>query len=252
MTGRGWLVCVDPLKFGEYGRDRFDPMRFRWLVTDWGMRIYNLLGWEGRQWFDAFLSWTAGEGEDPKTLTFESDPFDFFPGRLGPPPEWSEWVEQFNAALRDDNFIEAAVSAAQAAAFYFPQLDDRVDFSQSHRGRSARKRKEEVEKRAAFLKKLDVERAAYPERVHREFCNQFRDVAGNPFRPIVADPEWLTPTVQAIAASIYEDRAFDRLPILADAFEEAGCTNADVLLHCRKPGEHVRGCWVVDLVLGKQ
>ncbi len=70
--------------------------------------------------------------------------------------------------------------------------------------------------------------------------------------PIVADPAWLTDTVQSIATAIYRDRAFDRLPILADAFEEAGCTNADVLLHCRKPAEHVRGCWVVDLVLGKQ
>jgi hypothetical protein len=78
-----------------------------------------------------------------------------------------------------------------------------------------------------------------------------RDIFGNPFRPIVADPAWVTPTVQSIASAIYADRAFDRLPILADALEEAGCTNADLLLHCRQPGEHVRGCWVVDLVLGK-
>ena len=78
-----------------------------------------------------------------------------------------------------------------------------------------------------------------------------RDIFGNPFRPVVADPAWLTPTVRSIAGAIYNDRAFDRLPILADALEEAGCTNADVLLHCRQPGEHVRGCWVVDLMLGK-
>jgi len=71
------------------------------------------------------------------------------------------------------------------------------------------------------------------------------------WRPVL-NPAWLTPTVQSIAACIYQDRAFDRLPILADALEEAGCTNADVLLHCRQPGEHVRGCWVVDLVLGKK
>jgi hypothetical protein len=78
-----------------------------------------------------------------------------------------------------------------------------------------------------------------------------RDIFGNPFRPVVADPAWLTPTVVAIAEAIYRDRAFDRLPILADALEEAGCTDADLLLHCRQPGEHVRGCWAVDLVLGK-
>ena len=54
-----------------------------------------------------------------------------------------------------------------------------------------------------------------------------------------------------MAQSIYDDRAFDRLPILADALEDAGCDKADILNHCRQPGEHVRGCWVVDLVLGK-
>jgi hypothetical protein len=82
-------------------------------------------------------------------------------------------------------------------------------------------------------------------------CHLIRDIFGNPFRPVVADPAWLTPTVVAIAEAIYRDRAFDRLPILADALEEAGCTDADLLLHCRQPGEHVRGCWAVDLVLGK-
>ena len=83
-------------------------------------------------------------------------------------------------------------------------------------------------------------------------CDTVRDIFGNPFRPVVADVAWLTPTVQSIASAIYQDRTFDRLPILADALEDAGCTNADVLRHCRQLGEHVRGCWVVDLVLGKE
>jgi hypothetical protein len=79
-----------------------------------------------------------------------------------------------------------------------------------------------------------------------------RDIFGNPFRPFVVDPKLLTPTVKALAQAIYTDRAFSDLPILADALEEAGCTNLDILDHCRKPGEHVRGCSVVDLVLGKK
>jgi len=49
--------------------------------------------------------------------------------------------------------------------------------------------------------------------------------------------------------AIYDDRAFDRLPILADALEEAGCEDQDILGHCRSGGEHVRGCWVVDGLL---
>jgi hypothetical protein len=62
---------------------------------------------------------------------------------------------------------------------------------------------------------------------------------------------WNDGIVPKLAQAIYDDRVFDRLPILADALEEAGCTNADILNHCRRPGEHVRGCWVVDLLLGK-
>ena len=76
-------------------------------------------------------------------------------------------------------------------------------------------------------------------------------VVGNPFRPVTFDPLWRSETAVALASAIYADRAFDRLPILADALEEAGCDLPDVLAHCRGPGPHARGCWVVDGVLGK-
>jgi hypothetical protein len=79
-----------------------------------------------------------------------------------------------------------------------------------------------------------------------------RDIFGNPFRPVTADPSWLTSTVVALARGIYDDRAFDRLPILADALQDAGCDHADILAHCRSDDPHARGCWVVDLLLGKE
>jgi hypothetical protein len=80
----------------------------------------------------------------------------------------------------------------------------------------------------------------------------FRDVLGNPFRRIIFSSAWQTETVLSLAQQIYASRHFDRMPILADALEDAGCTNVDVLQHCRQPGEHVRGCWAVDLILEKQ
>ena len=79
-----------------------------------------------------------------------------------------------------------------------------------------------------------------------------RCIFGNPFRTAPANPAWLTATVTNLASVIYTDRAFDRLPILADALEEAGCRDADVLEHCRKPGVHARGCWVVDRILDRE
>jgi hypothetical protein len=78
-----------------------------------------------------------------------------------------------------------------------------------------------------------------------------RDLFGNPFRPAAADHRWRTAAAVALAKSVYVERVFDRLPILADALEEAGCGDADLLVHCRGEGPHVRGCWAVDLVLGK-
>ena len=82
-------------------------------------------------------------------------------------------------------------------------------------------------------------------------CRLLRDIFGSPFRPTTGDPAWLTPAVVSLAQTIYDERAFVRTPELADALERAGCDNADVLNHCRNGGEHVRGCWAVDLVLGK-
>ena len=85
-----------------------------------------------------------------------------------------------------------------------------------------------------------------------------RCVFGNPFRPVTISPACLTAQVVALAQAVYEERELPsgtldtaRLAVLADALEEAGCTNADVLNHCRQLGVHVRGCWVVDLLLGK-
>ena len=82
-----------------------------------------------------------------------------------------------------------------------------------------------------------------------------RDLFGSPFRHAPLDPAWLAwqdRTILKLAQAVYEGRAFDRLPVLADALEEAGCTNTDILNHLRGPGPHVRGCWPLDLLLGKE
>jgi hypothetical protein len=83
-------------------------------------------------------------------------------------------------------------------------------------------------------------------------CWFLHDIFGNPFHPIAVDPTRMTPAVVKLANAIYDERRVSDLRILADALEEAGCTNAEILNHCRSEGPHVRGCWVVDLILGKQ
>lgn len=80
----------------------------------------------------------------------------------------------------------------------------------------------------------------------------FRDVFENPYRPGWVDDEWRTSTVLTLARQMYESRDFTPMPILADALQDAGCDEEDILTHCRGEGPHVRGCWVVDLVVGEE
>jgi hypothetical protein len=82
-------------------------------------------------------------------------------------------------------------------------------------------------------------------------ADQLRCILGNPFRPVEFEPGWRTNNVLEVARTIYEERAFERLPLLANALIEAGCGEAEILAHCRSAQPHARGCWVVDLVLGK-
>jgi hypothetical protein len=92
--------------------------------------------------------------------------------------------------------------------------------------------------------------AAWAE-AYRKQAYLLREIVGNPFRPIAFEPAWLSSDVLLLAQGIYDEKVFDRMPILADALQDAGCNNPDVLDHCREPGEHVRGCWVIDGILGK-
>ena len=91
------------------------------------------------------------------------------------------------------------------------------------------------------------------------FVPLLRDVVGNPFRPAALDPAAVTPAVVSLARASYDERLLPgghldpaRLAVLSDALGEAGCTDADLLSHLRSPGPHIRGCWALDLILGKR
>jgi hypothetical protein len=88
----------------------------------------------------------------------------------------------------------------------------------------------------------------------RSQAQLLRDLVGNPFQPVIIPAvvlTWNDGTIPRIAQTIYDERAFERLPILADALEDACCDNPAILDHCRVPDFHARGCWAVDLLLGK-
>jgi hypothetical protein len=110
----------------------------------------------------------------------------------------------------------------------------------------------------AVLLLLPADRHLYDSE-KKAWCDLFRDIFGPlPFRPLTVEPsllQWNDRAVVKLAQAAYDDRGtLDnlRLAVLADALEEAGCTNPDMLSHCRNGGTHVRGCWALDLILGKQ
>jgi hypothetical protein len=163
----------------------------------------------------------------------------------------------------DPQECTAALLVAQAAHPYEPTEQTRMSVagaSYAPLRQSAREAAEVASSQAVDATIADTRRrggrvasVSYtPE--HAAQAGLVRCVFGNPHHPVPADPLWLSwneGTVPAIARAIYEERAFDRLPILADALEEAGCADAEVLTHCRgNAGEHCRGCWVVDLLRG--
>lgn len=84
----------------------------------------------------------------------------------------------------------------------------------------------------------------------KEQAALLRDIFGNPFRPIALLAEWRTETAVALARRMYQSRDFSAMPDLSDTLEAATCDNEYILDHCRSSGPHVRGCWVIDLLLG--
>jgi len=88
-------------------------------------------------------------------------------------------------------------------------------------------------------------------RLRDELARLIREIFGNPFHLVEFDPRWRTANAVDLARTIYGEKGFDRMPVVADALMDAGCAEESILDHCRAPGPHVRGCWVVDLLLGR-
>jgi hypothetical protein len=104
-------------------------------------------------------------------------------------------------------------------------------------------------KRALKAVQRDSAQAMFKERIQQ--AHLLREVFGNPFRAREAAPGWRSHTAVALARRAYEERDWSMLPVLADALEEAGCQDVELLQHCRRGSDHYRGCWAVDRILNR-
>ncbi|HZV04320.1 MAG TPA: hypothetical protein VE999_04450 [Gemmataceae bacterium] len=239
MTEQGWLQATDPQKMLAQLRDKVSERkqrlfavaccrRFRFVMTDEDWAVIEAA--------ESFADVRVSGWRWMKLQPLRNQLMALLAVAVAKRRERSEFPIDYSiiAALNVIAFPGigqiakyAARSLLDAAYLSGPDGDDRASINARNAAEEAERAKQVAAVRCVF---------------------------GNPFCPVAVDLSWLTwndGTVLKLAQSIYDERAFDHLPILADVLEEAGCRDQDILAHCRSGGEHVRGCWVVDLVLGK-
>jgi hypothetical protein len=233
MTESEWLECTDPTPMLEFLRTRFNDRKARLFGCGFLRSIWQQLD--------------DKEGSRQAVCVSE----EFADGK----------------ATRKELRIAGKVAEATAEAWSDPALEEpawqAVDttsenawafFERVHYETTEEFSEPDIVNPRTW--KLIKERVAIR---HALYIHVLRDLFGNPFRPVAIEFAWLTPTVTSLATAAYEERSLPsgelettRLAILADALEEGGCDNTDILTHLRGPGPHVRGCWAVDLLTGKK
>jgi len=218
MTEQEWLECADPRKLLEYLLRKASDRKFRLFAVACCRRVWDLLPDErSRNAVEVAERYADGNANREEVLIAlcEAKKVDGFMRRItGIRYQSPKMAASLSLSLNEQQKFLIYVAGNAACLSDVKNMPD----------------EQEQCKQVSML-----------------YC-----IFGNPFRPVTIHPAWQNSKIVALAQAIYNDRAFDRLPILADALEEAGCDNADILNHCRQTGKHVRGCWVVDLLLGKK
>lgn len=229
MTEAEWLAATDPSRMMEFLRGKTTYRRLHLLVVGCCQRIWNLLPPVSRSGVEALELSADGlatssdlrttlENACAEAEAADNDP----PGTL----TYSTASVCLSYPPTTPSAASCMETAVSAVACDWAENSSEADYD------------------SAWEIRRTQERFAQ--------AHLLLDIFGNPFRPIAFIPEWRTSTVVSIARIMYDSRDFATMPVLADALQDAGCENEDILNHCRSGGPHVRGCWVVDLILGKE
>lgn len=214
MTEDEWLTAIDPTPMLEFLNSKASDRKLRLFAVACCRRIWHLLpDAQSREAVEVVSRYVEGEATDEERLAALVAADPLHHGRFGIRETQQGWPQNPAVASGFHDAGMAAVCVAGSATETERSSSDSLPYTQ-----------------IAVL----------------------HDIFSNPFRIVSLDPSWLTSTVVALAEGIYQDRAFDQMPILADALQDAGCNNEDVLNHCRGEGPHVRGCWVIDLLTGRK
>jgi len=254
MTEAEWLACKDPQPMLEFLRGKASDRKWTLFTVACCRRIWHLLSAPASREHVDRAERQADGSNDAEVVSQRSAWDQVERGSAEQAAESAagaciHWkTGPVDIAPADDDYYRARIEALDRGILIPATPDDDPRWSNVER---VAKSAATASARAAHgVNLFRYGRAFRDERAMQALL--LRDIFGNPFRPSPSTPSWLTPTVKQLAAAIYEERAFERMPILADALEDDGCTQQDILSHCRSGGEHVRGCWVVDLLLGKE
>jgi len=227
MTEAEWFACTDPKALIDFARGKVTRVRFREMALRW-INLSRERRWADRdRVLQQFTLWLDGKARHPRADDTRNLPL-VVSGATFDTNEYEHNLAIDHLVWEDDAL--AAVGFAGAAIIELQGL---------------------MPSTLPFFENL-LTTEARKIGIGRQFATEFRDIAGNPFRRVAWQPEWNTETAAALARAIVAERAFDRMPILADALEDAGCDSQQVLQHCRNEAVHVVGCWVLDSVLGRE
>jgi hypothetical protein len=244
MTEADWLICNDPQKMLIYLACPPAHRKMLLFAIACCKRVVALLvderSHKALEKLERFAEGQCGPAEldEGSKLAYEAirsigqPQLELERRRRGGIP-WADLKDEADRLQRLDNAAWAVYAALMGAKY------ESLPVPYSYGPLSLMKRC-----RAALRDEADA--------VRQYQANVLRDIFGNPFSPVVLEHSWLTPNVVALAQEIYDSQAFDRLSLLADELEEAGCHNSGILDHCRQPGLHAPGCWLLDLLMGKE
>lgn len=230
MTEKKWRDSVDPQPMLECLPDKASERKLRLLAVACGRRIWHLLpDKHSRRAIQAAEAYADG------LMSVEE--------------RQSTWDAAFQVLLRS---LSALSPDSTSTGRSHPLTGDEIAAWAASRAihRSCNVTSQTWQQVRDAVLMIEGTSAAKTEA--KAMASLLREIFGNPFRCVAVDPAWRTSTVICLAETIYDECRFTAVPILADALEDAGCTNQDILEHCRSGAGHVRGCWVVDQVLGKE
>jgi hypothetical protein len=261
MTEAEWLTCTDPQPMLEFLRDKASDRKLRLFAVACCRRIWQFItDPECRAVVEITEQAADGPLDVQRVLSLD---YDRLTDDCGDPEEPFRMAFMvaghvgYSLLAPIHGFPHATDAFGDAVETSWGAVQVMAD-SQKEPGDKMARYYTSEELSAVYQQRRAKAEAGFRERQATEQAGQsslLRCIFGNPFRPVSLALLWLAwndGTIRKLAQGIYDDPAFDQLPILADALEEAGCDNAEILAHCRSEGPHVRGCWVVDQLLDKE